>query len=250
MRSTKKLGSFDTYSITRVKTSTMLPLAISFLPLGLVAFAAAQDPTWSACAPAQTLTTFSWFNSSLNLDCLNRNFPSDAVWCWNRTDAGAVESCVGPDARYLHYGTPPGPGECAACYPLCGGPTYTVPDQTEPFGFGPPDRLTSNLCSYQSPPPSFLHVTEIGNGALFCGAGSYPPVQFVGDSNQDEGATGRYRVAPAVPCADENGATVYPTYQAEFPLHCTRDAENNATCTTDLPVELPLIGTGSSPGAT
>lgn len=227
----------------RTAKFTMLSLASLFLPLGLVASVSAQDPTLSACAPSKTLTTFSWFNSSHNLDCLNRNFPSDSVWCYNVTDANTYVNCVGPDARYLHYGTPPGPGECAACYPLCGGPLLL--DQTAPLGFGPPDRLTSNLCSYQSPPANFLHSTEIGNGGLFCGAGSYPPVQFYGDSNQDEGANGTYRFAPVVQCAGKNGDAVYPVYQAEFPLHCTRDAENNATCTTDLPVELPLTGSWS-----
>ncbi|KAH8745690.1 hypothetical protein F5883DRAFT_438748 [Diaporthe sp. PMI_573] len=197
----------------------MFSLASLFLPLGLVAFVSAQDQTLSACTPSQTLTTFSWFNSSHNLDCLNRNWPSDAVWCYNVTDTGSVER---------------------SCFSLCGGPL--ILDETAPLGFGPPDRLTSNLCSYQSPPGNMIHFTEIGNGALYCGAGSYPPGEFVGDSNQDEGANGTFRFAPAIQCADENGDAVYPVYQAEFPLHCTRDAENNATCTTDLPVVLPLTG--------
>lgn len=228
------------FPIARTTTFTMLSLASLFLPLGLVAFVSAQDQTLSACAPSQTLTTFSWFNSSHNLDCLNRNFPSDAVWCYNVTDTNNYVRCVGPDARYLHYGTPPGPGECAACYSLCGGPL--ILDETAPLGFGPPDRLSSNLCSWQSPPASFIHFTEIGNGPLFCGAGSYPPGQFYGNSNQDEGANGTYRWAPPIQCAGENGDAMYPVYHAEFPLHCTRDAGNNATCTTDLPVVLPLTG--------
>lgn len=218
----------------------MLSLASLFLPLVLVAFVSAQDQTYPACDQSKTLTTFSWFNSSHNLDCLNRNWPSDAKWCYNVTDTGNVERCVGPDARYLHYGTPPGPGECAACFSLCGGPL--ILDETAPLGFGPPDKLTSNLCSGQSPPASMIHFTEIGNGALFCGAGSYPPGQFYGDSNQDEGANGTFRWAPPILCTNETGDAIYPLYHGEFPLHCTRDAENNATCTTDLPFELPLIG--------
>lgn len=222
----------------------MLALKVLVLPLGVFTLTTAQA---TPCAASQTLTTLLWFNSSHNLDCLNLNFPPDSTWCYNVTaDGTGYVPCVGPDARYLHYGTPPGPGECAGCYSLCGGPLLSGIDHTAPLGFGPPDTFTSNLCGYQSPPDNFLHNTEIGDGPLFCGAGSYPPGQFYGDSNVDEGSNGTFRSAPLVSCLSENGSTVYPVYEATFPLHCSRDAGNNATCTTDLPLDLPLVDTWAS----
>lgn len=107
---------------------------------------------------------------------------------------------MGPDARYLHYGTPPGPGECAACFDVCGGPLFLPSYQMQPPGFGPPDKITTNLCSYH---------------------GSYPPGQFYGDSSQDEGGVGTFRFLPAIQCQDEGGHAGYPVFEASFPLRCT-----------------------------
>lgn len=65
-------------------------------------------------------------------------------------------------------------------------------------------------------------------------------VGFYGDSNADSGNNGSvyYNDVRDGACAFDN----YPQYTATFPLSCTRDDQNNATCVTSLPVILTFAG--------
>lgn len=185
-----------------------------------------------------TLTSFTWFNSSHNLDCANPNYSPTDTYCVNQTNTGAYELCDGPAAP---EGTTPGPGECTACYGMCGAGATWFPGITDqPLGYGPPDVLNTSLCSYTNPVLYAQPQYEIGEGPTGCGASSQVVFEFWGDSSQEEGGVGKIWYYPEVLCGLEEGGYRI-LWEGEFPLHCTRDSQNNATCTVDLPLVIPLV---------
>jgi len=107
-----------------------------------------------------------------------------------------------------------------------------------PLGYGPPDTITASFagaetCSAAN--PQSIRRNELGGGHYDCGSAA-DIVGFYGDSNKDTGNTGSiYYNGQFNRC---NNAV--PRYTASFPLLCSRDAGNNATCTTTLPVILTL----------
>lgn len=84
---------------------------------------------------------------------------------------------------------------------------------------------------------------ELGGGHFDCGSAA-DQIGFYGDSNEDTGSVGTvYWNALYTLCELDNGELARPKYEGDFPLTCTHDAGNNATCTpADLPVTLPLAG--------
>lgn len=198
--------------------------------LGLLTLAAAQvtiPPGCESIPTSQTWTTFSWFNSSHNLDCAVPNYPTGSTYCVNTTSTGSSVLC---DSNL---------GPCEACYQFCSGP-WVEGITTQPLGFGPPDVVNVNGCEYQN--PTFLHRYEVGEGYAGCSASSALVSEFWGDSSIDEGGNGTYWQSPTISCGSADGGYYRPVYEVVFPLRCVRDAENNATCTTDLPLVVPLTG--------
>lgn len=177
----------------------------------------------SAVPPTLTMTAFNWFNSTHNLDCVNRNYPSGATVCWNSTSL-----CNAGDAG-------------CTCTPYCytglGSPAY------QPLGYGPPDTIRiavgGGTCSKQF--PIGFRDYELGGGHFDCGSAA-DQIGFYGDSNRDTGAVASvyYNAYYATGVGRCNGQV--PRYQGSFPLDCTRDAGGNATCTARVPVVLPLAG--------
>lgn len=204
-----------------------------FLSLSLLTVAAAQVTVPAGCESVATSLvwdTFTWFNSSHNLDCDNPNFPPDAEYCVNNTSSdpyNATEVLCDPTV-----------GPCTACYGMCTQPWVTgITDQ--PLGYGPPDVVDfGDLCTYQN--PVFLNRYEVGEGPTGCGVSSEVVIEFWGDSNVDEGNNASFWYSPEVLCGSADGGYYRYVYEATFPLHCARDADNNATCTTNLPLEIPL----------
>ncbi|CAN8099909.1 unnamed protein product [Discula destructiva] len=200
--------------------------------LGLLPLIAGQVTIPEGCestALSQTWNTFTWFNSSHNLDCAQPNFPTDATYCVNNTDSGTPAVLCDPDAGW----------PCDRCYQMCSGP-WTAGITDQPLGYGPPDYVEINGCGSRN--PQFLHRYEVGEGYAGCSAGSALTTEFWGNSTIDEGGNGSYWFSPTISCGSEDGGYYRPVYEATFPLHCVRDAGNNATCTTDLPFEVPLTG--------
>lgn len=153
-------------------------------------------------------------------DCTNPNYPSTAQVCWNSTSL-----CTAGDAG-------------CTCTPYCytGLPSYAY----QPLGFGPPDTINVAIggSSYSGANPQSVRRWEIGEGHFDSGTGP-DTIGFYGDSNKDTGNTG------SLYYNDYYGATcngVPARYTASFPLICSHDAGNNATCTTTVPLQLTFNG--------
>lgn len=166
-----------------------------------------------------SMTTFHWFNSTHNLDCVNANFPSDAQVCWNATSVCADNDPNCTCTPYCYTGLP------AAAY--------------QPLGFGPPDTILIGLdgsatgCSAAN--PQSIRRNELGEGHFDCDTGA-DVIGFTGDSNKDTGNIGSvYYNAYGLTC---NGKVA--RYTGTFPLTCSHDAGNNATCTAPVPLPLTL----------
>jgi len=171
------------------------------------------------------MTTFSWFNSTHNLDCVNPNFPPDGTVCWganNTLCASGSEDCV--------------------CTAYCETGTESVAYQ--PLGYGPPDTINITIdgqnCAKSS--PTGFRDSELGEGNYDCGSAAQI-ISFTGDSNAHKGQTGTVvfnaYYAPGVSSC--NGQV--PQYTASFPLICTHDSGFNATCRAKkLPVHLVFSG--------
>ncbi|CAN8096784.1 unnamed protein product [Discula destructiva] len=173
------------------------------------------------------MTGFEWFNSTHNLDCINPNYPSDAVVCWNSTslcnkgDAGCT--CTG----YCYTGLP------NVAY--------------QPLGWGPQDTISITIdgLTCARPFPISYRDYEFGEGHFDCGSAANQ-IGFYGDSNEDSGTIGSvyYNAYYAQGVSTCNGK--FPSYGGSFPLDCSRDSGGNATCTTPaLPVTLALTGWAS-----
>lgn len=154
-------------------------------------------------------------------DCTNPNYPSTAQVCWNSTSL-----CSAGDA-----------GCTCTSYCMTGLPAHAY----QPLGYGPPDTIAVGIDSgiYTGANPQSVRRWEIGQGHFdsCCGPDI---IGFYGDSNKDTGNTGSlYYNAYGSTC---NGLAA--RYTASFPLTCSHDAGNNATCT--APVPLPLTFNGYS----
>ncbi|PNS19584.1 hypothetical protein CAC42_7428 [Sphaceloma murrayae] len=182
--------------------------------------------TTTACTVPTTLsmTSFTWFNSTHNLDCADRStIPPNAQVCWSSTNALCDPSTS---------------TDCT-CTPYCS--TGLPSAAYQPLGYGPPDSISISFadidrtCAKKN--PTGFRDYEIGAGHFDCGsAADY--IGFTGDSNSDTGGVGSvYFNNYASPCA----GTKVPRYEATFPLLCSRDAGRNATCTAALPVVLKLV---------
>lgn len=228
--------SSSTSSSTTSKSSTSLTVKPTTSSVKPSTTPAATPSTTSSTSPGVTvpagcnvptklsMTSFTWFNSTHNLDCANPNYPSDATVCWN--SASNTLCAQGSDG--------------CTCTPYC----YTgLPSAAyQPLGYGPPDTISIGFdgrsCSAAN--PQSIRRYEVGGGHFDCGsAADY--VGFTGDSNKDTGNTGSvYYNNYGATCS--NGAV--PRYEGTFPLTCTHDAGNNATCTVPVPVELTLVRVG------
>ncbi|KAJ0116043.1 hypothetical protein J7T55_004988 [Diaporthe amygdali] len=216
--STTKPASSTSLSTSTVKPSTTpatTPSATSSTAPGVTVPAGCNVPT------KFTMTSLNWFNSTHNLDCANPNYPSDARVCWN---SASNTVCADGDPS-------------CTCTPYC----YTgLPSAAyQPLGFGPPDTISigfANGASCSAANGQSIRRYEIGEGHFACGsAADY--IGFYGNSNKDTGNTGSvYYNNYANTC---NGGV--PRYEGTFPLICTHDAGNNATCTAPVPVELTLV---------
>ncbi|KAH8787859.1 hypothetical protein F5883DRAFT_531009 [Diaporthe sp. PMI_573] len=168
-------------------------------------------PTWE-------VTSFNWFNSSNNLDCVTQaNAPPEGV-CFNSTSTpGELIPCdgnLGPCDRC-------GVGACYTGLPL------------QPAGFGPPDTISigTTVSGYEScyeSNPQSIRRYEVGDGILFCGGVAYH-INFVGNSNTDV-STGHIDFSPIQSWNCNNGSTIRASGSVDFEIECSRDTANNATC--------------------
>lgn len=165
------------------------------------------------------MTTFNWFNSTHNLDCANPNYPAGSTVCWNQDKV-----CQ------------PGEANCT-CTPFCstGLPNHAY----QPLGFGPVDSIAVGMdggaTCYANNGQSIRRY-ELGEGHFDCGSAA-DQIGFYGDSSKDTGNIGRVYYNSYTAC----GGTRLARYEGTFPLLCTHDAGNNATCTTNLPMQIPLV---------
>ena len=207
-------------STSSVKPSTTLaatPASTSSTAPGVTVPAGCNVPT------TFTMNSFKWFNSTHNLDCYGRNYPADAQVCWN---SASNTVCANGDPS-------------CTCTPYC----YTgLPSAAyQPLGYGPPDTISIGFASGATCAAAngqSIRRYPIGEGHFDCGsAADY--IGFYGDSNKDTGNTGSvYYKNYGSGC---NGLGT-PRYEANFPLTCTHDAGNNATCTAPVPLDLTLVG--------
>ncbi|KAK7706917.1 hypothetical protein SLS63_013832 [Diaporthe eres] len=211
--------STATSSVKPSSTPTTTPAATSSTTSpGVTVPAGCNVPT------KLTMTAFRWFNSTHNLDCANANYPSDARVCWN---SASNTVCADGDPA-------------CTCTPYC----YTgLPSAAyQPLGYGPPDTIsigfaTGAACAAAN--AQSIRRNEIGEGHFDCGsAADY--IGFYGNSNKDTGNIG------SVYYNNYNGGCNggIPRYEGSFPLTCTHDAGNNATCTAPVPLELTLVRFG------
>lgn len=117
-------------------------------------------PTECDVIPAWDVTSFRWFNSTNNLDCVSEaNVPEV---CFNSSSSGLVpcDSNLGACEECGVYG-------CATGLPL------------QPAGYGPPDEISISIPSvpgyetcYESNPQG-IRRWEVGDGFLICAGVAY-----------------------------------------------------------------------------
>ncbi|KAJ0120613.1 hypothetical protein J7T55_015343 [Diaporthe amygdali] len=214
--------------------SLVTTILLSFLSLtqGTAILNARQSftpPAECDVIPTWEVTSFNWFNSSNNLDCVTEsNAPPEGV-CFNSTSSGLVpcDGNLGPCDRC-------GIGACYTGLPL------------QPAGFGPPDTIaiTTSVSGYEScfeSNPQSIRRYEVGDGTLFCGGVAYR-INFVGDSNTDV-STGHIDFSPIQSWNCNNGSTIRASGSVDFEIDCSRDAGNNATCVIpgDQSIVIPIL---------
>ncbi|KAF2156310.1 hypothetical protein K461DRAFT_275434 [Myriangium duriaei CBS 260.36] len=228
---TTKAPTATTTTTTKGTTSTTKPSTISTnLPTAPPVTTTATPTTTTSiisipasCTniqPTMVMTSFTWINTTHNLDCVNPNYPAGSTVCWN---SNTNTLCNSGDAG-------------CTCTPFC----YTgLPSAAyQPLGYGPRDSISigfsGNSPYYQVEPKGYRDY-ELGTGH-FDGGSAADFIGFYGDSNKDSGNVGSvYFNGVFNTCG---GRT--PRYTASFPLVCSHDAGFNATCTTNLPVVLNL----------
>jgi hypothetical protein len=177
---------------------------------------------------AYTVSAFTFFNGSHNLDCYNGPDLGNNTGCYNVTTL--------PDGTNKSVPCESSLGPCQTCAPLC-----SPGAAPEPFGYGPPDRVSLTIANYKScyhtnPGSNSSFIIGAGYGYVTCGEDV--SVRFWGNSEEpDKG--GLMRFINPVNCPDGK-RVVAATYSVQFPLSCTYDSGRNATCTTNLPLRVPL----------
>ncbi|KAK7733314.1 hypothetical protein SLS53_008211 [Cytospora paraplurivora] len=184
------------------QSSTITTLLILLSSLSLTT-SSALNPRQSLTPPAACdviptweVTSFSWHNTSDNLDCANE---SDVPYvCFNSTSSGLVacDGNLGACDECGVYG-------CSTGLPL------------QPAGYGPPDNVSISIPSVS------------GYGGCF---ESNPQlVHRDGDSNEAI-STGHIDFAPISSWDCTNGSTITASGSVDFEITCSWDAGNNATC--------------------
>jgi hypothetical protein len=218
--STKSTSTSASSSVTSPVKPSPTPIATpattSSTPPGVTVPAGCNIPT------KLTMTSFRWFNSTHNLDCANPNYPDNARVCWN---SASNTVCADGDPACI-------------CTPFC----YTgLPSAAyQPLGYGPPDTISIGFASgatCSAANAQSIRRYPIGGGHFDCGSAA-DTIGFYGNSDKNTGNIGSvyYRNYGSV-C---NGLA--PRYEGSFPLTCTHDAGNNATCTAPVPLDLTLVG--------
>lgn len=233
----------------------LLSIFLSFLSLTQGA-QSLTPPAECDVIPTWEVTSFNWFNSSNNLDCVTasnaRKFKTNSALpnqekekeetkvltptlaapegvCFNSTSSGLVpcDGNLGPCDRC-------GIGACYTGLPL------------QPAGFGPPDTIaiTTSVSGYEScfeSNPQSIRRYEVGDGTLLCGGVAYR-INFVGDSNSDV-STGHIDFSPIQSWNCNNGSTIRASGSVDFEIDCSRDAGNNATCVIpgDESIVIPIL---------
>lgn len=174
-----------------------------------------------------TITAFTWFNSTNNLDCAGAaSANSSRQVCW--------------DSNYKLCDTATAASEGCTCASACSTSTKLPAAASQPLGYGPPDKLSIRFASNSTcvqTNPQRARRAEIGNGNVDCGVDANI-LSFYGTSSHNSGHMGVIVFQP--PNVKCNGRAV--NYGAGFPLLCSRDAGKNATCTTKLPLTLKKVG--------
>lgn len=203
-------------------TTMALPLLL-FPTLALTTSSALLSPRQPltpppACdvIPAWEVTTFAWFNSTHNLDCVTEADVPDV--CFNSTPSGQLVGCD---------------GNLGAC-DECGVYGCDTGLPLQPAGYGPPDNITIGIPSvpgyascFESNPQGIRRF-EVGDGTLICAGVAYH-INFVGDSNEAV-STGHIDFAPIQSWDCNNGSTITASGSVDFEITCSADAGNNATC--------------------
>jgi hypothetical protein len=207
-------------------TSTLVSLSTSLLALPLTILAMPLAPRQPITPPPEcdvipvwSVTTFSWYNSTHNLDCVTGPDIGDGTTCFNSTSSGTV-TCD------------PSQGPCD----ICGVPACDTGLPQVPLGYGPPDNVTIDIENgYQcfQANPQTVHRFEVGDGIVICGGTAYH-LDFYGDSNEAT-SVGHIDYAPITTYDCTNGSTITGYGSVDFPVTCTHDAGFNATCTADTP---------------
>lgn len=111
--------------------------------------------------PAWEVTTFVWFNSTHNLDCVTEADVPDV--CFNSTPSGQLVGCD---------------GNLGAC-DECGVYGCDTGLPLQPAGYGPPDNITIGIPSvpgyascFESNPQGIRRF-EVGDGTLICAGVAY-----------------------------------------------------------------------------
>lgn len=217
--------------------------------LGLAELSTTTTTSSSVVVPAgcdipatYTITSFSWFNSSHNLDCVHPNYANGSRVCWNdRTKKLCDPAAAGAGAGNCTCRAYCSPGMPRAAY--------------QPPGFGPADTVSvgfggiNRTCAQSNPPAGLAAGTtsraadEVGAGGVDCGSsGGNHILSFYGDSTgKRNGTFGSIDFQPpGVTCGGQAAV-----YGANFTLRCIRDRGGNATCTTKMPLTLSLTGFSS-----
>lgn len=191
--------------------------------------ATSAGPSGCPLQAAYTVSAFSFFNSSHNLDCFSGPDLGNNTACYNVTTL--------PDGTNKSVPCESSLGPCQTCAPIC-----SPGAAQEPFGYGPPDKVSFTIDNYKScyhtnPQPNSSFVIGVGAGYVMCPDGDVS-VRFWGNS-EPTAMTGYIQFRNGVNCSDGKRVSAN-TYGVGFPLSCTYDSGRNATCTTTLPLRVPL----------
>lgn len=174
--------------------------------------------------PDWTMTKFSWFNSTHNLDCDRRTH-----------DRSQDKNDIRDAASQL----------------LC-----MTGLTSQPSGYGPPDVLSAEItdigrCRQRN--PGSVPPRNIGKGWIRCG-GSAPNFFFEGDSNAAE-SMATARVTDEFFCegnSQEGGRRLRiftANGKAEFAITCSHDQGRNATCISkEKSIKIPVTGWAEGSG--
>ncbi|ROW17163.1 hypothetical protein VPNG_01318 [Cytospora leucostoma] len=219
---TQKFSS-STTSLLILLSSLSLATSSALNPRQSLTPPAACDviPTWE-------VTSFSWHNTSDNLDCADES--GVPYVCFNSTPSGLVacDGNLGACDECGVYG-------CSTGLPL------------QPAGYGPPDNVSVSIPSVSGyggcfeSNPQLVHRYEVGDGVVMCGGTAYH-INFYGDSNEAI-STGHIDFAPVSSWDCTNGSTIRASGSVDFEITCSWDAGNNATCVIPVneTVVIPLL---------